>query len=519
MVPPPCSRGCFTNRGDIWTMGSQRFRSAYLWSEYALSLFDTVTATGIYWTQAADPLPYWAKASPLRCLFHWWAQTKGYQLVHAAAVGCEGRGVLITGKGGVGKSTTALSCLGKGLNYVGDDYVVVQLDPAPQVHSLYSTAKLNWDQMARFPGLADLVSNQDTAASEKAVMYLCPGMDGRIARSLPLHAILTPRIVNQPQTELEAISAAALHRATAFTTMSQLPHASQYTHEFISSLIEKLSGFQLALGRDLEPAIDVIVRLLTTSRSEIECLSTGVWSDERARRPLVSVIIPVHNAARFLPDAVASVVAQKYPAIEIIVVDDGSSDNIDDALSRLPVDVRFLKQRHSGTAAACNRGIREASGELVTFLGADTQWLEGNLQLMVDLLSDDRICDLVQGFGRCITLDAETASYRHAGNPNESFAGKPTVLVCRCEVFKTVGLFDPASAFVEDIGWYERVREHGFRIRRADEVMIMRHAADMTCGRSVQELNRLRMLKTALERERAESRSPIEDELGSRGPL
>ena len=61
---------------------------------------------------------------------------KGYQLVHAAAVGSEAGAVLISGKGGLGKSTTALSCLGKGLTYVGDSHVVVQLDPFPRVHSL-----------------------------------------------------------------------------------------------------------------------------------------------------------------------------------------------------------------------------------------------------------------------------------------------------------------------------------------------------------------------------------------------
>ena len=73
MLPPPCSRGCFTHRGDIWTMGSQRYKSAYLLGECALNLFDTATATGMYWTQTAELLPSWAKSSPMRCLFHWWA--------------------------------------------------------------------------------------------------------------------------------------------------------------------------------------------------------------------------------------------------------------------------------------------------------------------------------------------------------------------------------------------------------------------------------------------------------------
>ncbi len=354
MVPPPCSRGYFTSRGDIWTMGSRRFKSAYLWSEYALNLFDTITATGVYWTQAAEPLPYWAKASPLRCLFHWWAETRGCQLVHAAAVGREGRAALITGKGGLGKSTTALACLETGLDYVGDDYVLVQLDPVPRVHSLYCTAKLNWDQMSRFPRLTDLATGHGSG-SEKAVMYLYPERQGQIARSLALHAILTPRISHQPQTELGSISAIDMQRAIAATTMSQLPRAGDHTYQFINRLVARLPAFRLIVGINLDSIAESVVQLLTTLAPP----SNETDREKHTDLPLVSVIIPVQNEARFLPDAVASVLAQNYPAIEIIVVEIGSSDETEKAIDQLPIPILFLKQRSSGWVTALNRGVRE----------------------------------------------------------------------------------------------------------------------------------------------------------------
>src|ERR1019366_3211194 len=119
-------------------------------------------------------------------LFHWWMESKDCQLVHGAAIGSGGEAVLITGKGGLGKSTTAVSCLTQGLQYVGDDYLVVALDPSPRVHSLYSTAKLNWDQMANFPRLAGMAKSHGGPEGEKAVMYLYPAMESLIARSLPL---------------------------------------------------------------------------------------------------------------------------------------------------------------------------------------------------------------------------------------------------------------------------------------------------------------------------------------------
>ena len=507
MLPPPCSRGCFTHRGDIWTMGSQRYKSAYLLGECALNLFDTATATGVYWTQTAELLPSWAKSSPMRCLFHWWAETKGYQMVHAAAVGSEAGAVLVSGKGGLGKSTTALSCLGKGLTYVGDDYVVVQLDPFPRVHSLYCTAKLNWDQMARFPRFANLVKNHDRRDNEKAVMYLYPEMHERIVRSLPLLAILTPRISGRQQTELGEISIPALQRAIALTTMWQLPHTGRHTQHFINRLIDMLPGLRLALGCNLDTIADVIIPLLANSTSEAEGLSNRNDSKELTSRPLISVIIPVYNGARFLPESVASILVQKYPNIEIIVVDDGSTDEIDDVVHQLPVEVRLLKQDHAlGLAAARNRGILEACGELITFLDVENLWPEGNLQIMIDVLSDDRSCDVVRGLGQALKGDVETIPHDTVGFPGDSFPKYLAAAIYRREVFRTVGLFDEELGIGEDTEWFNRAQEHGLKLRQVDQVtLLIRHPeSSMIRGKSLRELNSLKVLKDALDRKRAE---------------
>ena len=170
--------------------------------------------------------------------------------MHAAAVGREGRAVLITGRGGLGKSTAALSCLGEGLDYLSDDYVLVQLDPDPRVHSLYCTAKLNWEQMARFPRFADFAINRGSG-SDKAVMYLYPEMQGQIVRSSALHTIVTPRISHRPQTKLVSMPTHAMQRATTITTMSQLPRAGQHTYQFIDRLVARASTLQLILGTNL----------------------------------------------------------------------------------------------------------------------------------------------------------------------------------------------------------------------------------------------------------------------------
>ena len=89
--------------------------------------------------------------------------------------------------------------------------------------------------------------------------------------------------------------------------------------------------------------------------------------------PLVSVIIPCYNHARYLPKAVESVFSQNFPGTEVVVVDDGSKDDTREVCTRLE-GVRYIYQENAGLSAARNRGIRESKGDLLIFLDAD-DWL------------------------------------------------------------------------------------------------------------------------------------------------
>ena len=122
MLPPPCDREAFSDRGDLWGFNSRRIKTAFHYHDFSVNLFDHERRTGIYWVTEAAVLPYWVLASPLRTLFHWWMEWNGCQLVHAAAVGIGDRALLAVGKGGLGKSSTALACLEAGFQFMGDDY-------------------------------------------------------------------------------------------------------------------------------------------------------------------------------------------------------------------------------------------------------------------------------------------------------------------------------------------------------------------------------------------------------------
>jgi hypothetical protein len=467
MPPPPCKPDCFTDRGDLWGLDSPRIRSAFHWIECSVNLFDAATNTGVFWVETARTLPYWTKASPFRSLFHWWIETRGGQLLHAAAVGTEAGGVLVTGKGGVGKSTTALSCLAAGMRYVGDDYVVVELDPMPRAWSLYSTAKLNADQLERFPALGDLVSNRPFLESEKAVIYLYPHFAERLARSLPLAAVLTPRILARRATEVRPTDQASLQRAAAFTTMSQLPHAGRRTHEFIVRLIGRLPGFELALGSKREDIPRAISDLLALPHERITALARR--KSETPLRPLVSVVVPVFNGARFLAGAIDNILQQNYPALEIIVVDDGSKDDIDRAVAALPVDVRYFKQENAGAASARNRGIRDASGEFIAFLDVDDLWPADNLACLVEVLAGRPELDIVQGYAQVVQSDAATGQLDYIGNPGESFPYYLGAALYRRHAFEKIGLFDTELRFAEDTDWYNRAGEAGIATERLQQ--------------------------------------------------
>jgi hypothetical protein len=513
MPPPPCSNDEFTDRGDLWGFDSPRYRAAFHWIEWSVNVMDLQSGEAVYWVKRADHLPYWSKASPLRTLFHWALERTGGQLLHAAAVGDENGAVLITGKGGVGKSTTALTGLVHGLRYAADDYLAVRLDPVPTVYSLFSTAKLNAQDIEKFPVLAPHVTNLQSFHGEKAVMRLFPAFESQIMRAMPLRAVLTPRIEPVPETRFEPADRMTLRRAAAFTTLSQLPYAGQRTQAFIEAMIDRLPGYEIVLGREPARVAAAIRELLSrddatlrrdaTGRPAARAAATGATA---AAAPLISVIIPVYNGARFLAQAVDSVLAQQYPCVEIIVVDDGSTDDVAAAVAALPVDVRLFRQDNAGPAAARNRGIRDASGDYIAFLDVDDLWPQNNLGVLADALLRDPQLQVVGGHAQMMILDEASGRFEYRGNPRESFPYYIGAALYRRDVFRRVGLFDAHMRMAEDTDWYQRLHESGLRSEKLGQVtlLVRRHGANMTAGKSKEELNltALAAFKKALDRSR-----------------
>jgi glycosyltransferase involved in cell wall biosynthesis len=120
-------------------------------------------------------------------------------------------------------------------------------------------------------------------------------------------------------------------------------------------------------------------------------LNTNTYS------PLVSIIVPIYNCAHFLPDALDSILAQQYPNMEIIVVDDGSSDSSAEVAEAYGASVKVIRQKNQGPAAARNRGVRESSGEYLAFLDGDDAWLPGKLLAQMQHFASHEEVGIVYG--------------------------------------------------------------------------------------------------------------------------
>jgi len=422
------------------------------------------------------------------------------QLLHAAAVGIDGKAVLLTGKGGAGKSTTALSCLSAGMEYYADDYLIVKIEEGrPVVYSLYNTGKLNRHADIYFPDFDEYASSHVDKNQEKEVFYFYPGLQKQIKSAAPLTAILEPQIKGEKRSSFSSVSQWQMHRALSFTTMSQLPGVGHRTHNFIHNLSKSVPCYAFHPGTDMEEVPQTLKKFI----QHPDKFSTKELKVSKKELPLISVIIPVYNGERFIASAIENVVSQNYPALEIIVVDDGSEDKTSEIVKGLPYDIRYFKQENFGPAVARNRGIKDASGSYLAFLDADDLWPEGQLGMLADILDNQPETDVVRGYAQ-LFKNNEHDEMVYQGDPKKSYRYYIGGGLYRKTVFEQVGLFDRSLHFGEDTDWYYRAIEENTEILWLEEItlFVRRHGNNMTEGKNILELNKLKTFKKVLDRDR-----------------
>jgi glycosyltransferase involved in cell wall biosynthesis len=226
--------------------------------------------------------------------------------------------------------------------------------------------------------------------------------------------------------------------------------------------------------------------------------------------PLVSVITPVHNGARYLSEAIESIERQRYEPIEILVVDDGSTDDTPRVISGFGDRVRAFRQDNAGPAAARNHAMDAARGEIFAFCDADDLWPDGKLQSQVARLEQDDALDVLLGRIQYVAADdavlpevqfedqdLKTLTHVHLGSG-----------VYRRRAFERIGPFDDSLRYSEDVDWFFRAREAGLNIRISPQVTLIYriHGSNMTRGMRPEQFDLTRIMKRSLERRRAAGR-------------
>jgi glycosyltransferase involved in cell wall biosynthesis len=192
---------------------------------------------------------------------------------------------------------------------------------------------------------------------------------------------------------------------------------------------------------------------------------------------LVSCIVPVFNGERYLAEALQSIAGQTYRPIEILVVDDGSTDRTPEIAAQFSPGVRCLRQANAGPAAARNRGLDAAAGEFVAFLDADDLWHPEKLARQVEHFGArpdlDMSLTLVQNFWvpELAEEGAELAGHRVA-QPAPGFS--PVALLARRSLFDEVGRFEESWRHIHDTEWFVRARDCGKISDVLPEVLVRR---------------------------------------------
>jgi len=219
----------------------------------------------------------------------------------------------------------------------------------------------------------------------------------------------------------------------------------------------------------------------------------------------VSVIIPTYNSARFLTEAIDSVLAQSFKDFEILVIDDGSTDETKAVMQRYGSPVRYIYQANAGVAAARNRGIELSRGKYVAFLDADDAWFADKLETQLDALAKHADCRACYSAFTVADHHMNSIDIRRSNRQGRAIddllslgnlIGTPSTVLCERPLFEAVGGFDPEMSQCADWDMWVRIASHTEFLYIAEPLVKYRqHDGNMSRSASLLESDSLRVLE------------------------
>lgn len=217
-----------------------------------LSFLDQHRRVGIYWSTDFSKLPDYEKAAPFRTILQWWFESNGCEMVHSAAVGIEESGALISGGSGIGKSTVSVNCLMSGMDFLGDDYVLLCKNSKYKIFSLYNSAKLDKNSLNFFTALHPGLKTEEDRNIDKSVVFLNRCFPERVKRRKDLKCILVPEISGKNISEIKKIQPSECFRAIAPSTIFQHIGRKEKILKFLFKLTNSVPGFKIVAGTNFK---------------------------------------------------------------------------------------------------------------------------------------------------------------------------------------------------------------------------------------------------------------------------
>lgn len=197
--------------------------------------------------------------------------------------------------------------------------------------------------------------------------------------------------------------------------------------------------------------------------------------NQESQNPFVSVIIPVYNGERFLADAITSVRAQNYAPLEILIVDNGSTDGTAMLAKEFGEKIRYFHlSPNQGAAVARNYGIKVSRGEWLGFLDHDDLWPADKLNSQIAQIKKDPELELITGRVRFEVMPGssipEFIAQQHESENSTKMTGGG---LYKRSIFDRVGVFDPEMFGSEDTDWLLRCREQGVKAAILDQIAVI----------------------------------------------
>ena len=221
---------------------------------------------------------------------------------------------------------------------------------------------------------------------------------------------------------------------------------------------------------------------------------------------LSSVIIPVYNCDHYLGEAIESVLAQSYRPLEILIIDDGSTDNSAEIAKSFIPHIQYYYQPNNGAATAINYGINLSQGDFLTFLDSDDLWSKDKLMLQFQCLAKNPHLDIIFGHvQQFISPELDNVTRQRFEIPKEIMQGihRGTMLIKR-QSFLNVGYFSSGWHIAEFIDWYIKAKELNLEMAVIPDIILKRRIHQSNTGiiKKDQRSEYVKLIKQTLDRKR-----------------